>query len=301
MKGIILVNPYKVPKQSLFQAERLQTELNNLGVDTEIISDGYAHASAESGGLRLDERFSNANFFVYFDKDKYLSAILEACGKRVFDTHSAIRVCDDKGDTCLALACGGFPVPKTIFTPPCYTSSMKTPDEFFVRAEAELSYPMIIKKSYGSMGKGVYMAKNREELSLLIDEIKTDPHILQEYVGYKRGTDVRVIVVGGTAAAAMLRVNEKDFRSNIALGGKGTKIDVNDKTSCYAEFIDLAERAAQYLGADYCGVDLLFGKKSEPIICEVNSNAFFEEIERVTEINVAMLYARHIKNSIENN
>ena len=59
------------------------------------------------------------------------------------------------------------------------------------------------------------------------------------------------------------------------------------------EYLRLAERAAEVLNLDYCGVDLLEGKDG-PLLCEVNSNAFFEAIERATGTDVAALYAEHI-------
>ena len=54
-----------------------------------------------------------------------------------------------------------------------------------------------------------------------------------------------------------------------------------------------AEKAAEALQLDYCGVDLLEAG-SKPVLCEVNSNAFFEGMEAATGMNIARLYAEHI-------
>jgi len=48
---------------------------------------------------------------------------------------------------------------------------------------------------------------------------------------------------------------------------------------------------------DYCGVDVLPDKDGY-LLCEVNSNAFFDGIESVTGINVARAYAEYIFNEI---
>jgi len=48
------------------------------------------------------------------------------------------------------------------------------------------------------------------------------------------------------------------------------------------------------LGLIYAGVDILYGEGGKPVVCEVNSNAFFGEIERVSGINVARAYAEEI-------
>ena len=40
------------------------------------------------------------------------------------------------------------------------------------------------------------------------------------------------------------------------------------------------------LGLSFGGIDLLFGKDNEPIFCEANSNAYFNEINKVTNVKV---------------
>ena len=126
-----------------------------------------------------------------------------------------------------------------------------------------------------------------------LEEVKTKPHIFQEYLGKKKGVDVRVIVIGGKAVAAMERRNVNDFRSNVAQGGDGIKIKLQD------EFRKAAETCAKVLGLDYCGVDLLYGNEGEPYVCEVNSNAFIGGIEKATDINVARVYAEYIIKTIK--
>lgn len=41
------------------------------------------------------------------------------------------------------------------------------------------------------------------------------------------------------------------------------------------------------MGADFSGVDLLFGDNDEPIICEVNSNAHIKNVFDCTGIDVS--------------
>ena len=77
-----------------------------------------------------------------------------------------------------------------------------------------------------------------------------------------------------------------EFRSNIELGGRGERIDLPK------EYALVAEKVAKHLGLDYCGVDLLEG--NEPIVCEVNSNAFFEGLELATGVRIAEKYAEYI-------
>ena len=45
---------------------------------------------------------------------------------------------------------------------------------------------------------------------------------------------------------------------------------------------------------DYCGADILEGPNGEPILSEVNSNAFYEGIEKTTGVNVAGCYVDYL-------
>lgn len=286
MKGIIIVNPFGFPSEGVHQAERMKDEFDKLNIKTEIISNGFSRYYADENGIQSD--FKNVDFAVFFDKDKYLSKALEKFGIKVFNSHDAIRVCDDKGDTYMALCNNGIKIPKTIFAPLCYKNEFELNFDYAKKIGKELGFPLIVKESYGSLGNGVHKVDNEAELYKKMLELKLKPHLYQEYFGKQKGTDVRIIVIGGKAVASMKRHNENDFRSNLARGGKGEVFD-SPKS-----FLSIAEKCARVLGLTYCGVDLLFGNDNEPIVCEVNSNAFFSGIESVTGVNVAELYAKEI-------
>lgn len=291
MKGIIIINPYRIPKESVYQAERLKEEFNKLGVETEVIDDGYLRAEIANG--KLNSSLLLNDFAVYLDKDKYLSLILEKSGLKLFNSHHSIRVCDDKGETYIALANNGINIPKTIMGGLCYSRDCVIDEKVADNIINSLGLPIIIKESYGSMGKGVYLANTKEELLSIMEMVKLKPHLFQQYLPFKKGVDVRVIVIGGRAVASMERRNNQDFRSNVARGGSGVKIELSK------EFKETAEKVAKILKLDYCGVDLLFGENGKPFVCEVNSNAFIGGIESATGENVAKLYAEYIINAVK--
>ena len=292
MKGLIFINPFLVPEESVRQAERLKEEFNKLNVEISVITDGSVRVAIDGQGDKID--LPTPDFAIYLDKDKYLSAVLEKSGLRLFNRHQAVRVCDDKAETYIALSRNGVIFPKTIFGALCYRGDLTIKKEWADKIINELGLPVIVKESYGSMGKGVYKADDRAQLLSIMEQVKLKPHLFQEYAGEKAGVDVRVIVIGGKAVAAMKRENKDDFRSNVGAGGKGKKIEL------LPEFKKTAETCAKVLGLDYCGVDLLYGKDGAAIVCEVNSNAFFGEFERVTGENVAKLYAEHVIKAVEN-
>lgn len=285
-KCLILVNAYSNLKSSLNQSARLSEELEKLGVCAEVRrNDFFACSVAEGGALRSCA--GDYDFCVYLDKDKYISQMLERAGLRLFNSHSAIQLCDDKMQTAIALADSGIPMPQTIPGLLCYDADAQVNAAALDEAARRLGYPVIVKSSYGSLGSGVFKADDRNALFAIAQNLKCTPHLFQRYVACSAGRDIRVIVVGGRVVAAMLRSSKKDFRSNIELGGEGAPYEVDE------ELTKICLSAADILGLDYCGIDILFGE-SGYLLCEVNSNAFFGGIERVTGVNVAQVYARHI-------
>lgn len=287
MKGIIIINSFE--KQN-HQAERLKVEFEKKGVEIEIISEGWKLATLET--YKIDACLLGVDFAVFLDKNKYLSDALEKNGVKIFNKHQAIRVCDDKGETCLALSGHGIKMPRTVFAPLCYNADSEIDSSFAEYVVNKLKLPVIVKESYGSLGKGVYKADTPEQLLCIMQKLKLKPHIYQEYLGKKVGVDVRVILIGKKVVCAMQRKNLNDFRSNLSCGGSGEKIELSK------EFIEVAEKTAEILDLDYCGVDLLYGDDDSPYVCEVNSNAFFKGIENVTGINVAEKYALYIIDKI---
>lgn len=289
-RAIIIINSYSTLPTGLNQAERLRTEFANFGVNAEIRRNGF-FAYLDGGG-QIVNGLSEYDFCVYLDKDKYTSAILEKSGLRLFNSHAAVRVCDDKMETHLALSGHGVPMPTTVGGLLCYDAEaqVKTDDIDFI--EKTLGYPVIVKECYGSLGKGVYKADDRRALETLCEKLKCKPHLFQKFVSSSAGKDVRVIVIGGKAVAAMQRKSDTDFRSNLELGGTAKPVKIDD---CLR---NICELTAKTLELDYCGIDLLYGENGGYFVCEVNSNAFFGGIERVTGVNIACLYAEYVCSKI---
>ena len=146
MKGIIVINAFLKPEQSVRQAERLKQEFNKRNVEIEIVSDGFLKTGIFGG--KILSSFKSVDFAVYLDKDKFLSAELESSGIRLFNRHVAIRVCDDKGETYLALVKNGIPVPDTIFAPLCYGGG-KIREKVLDDIAEKLSLPLVVKECYG--------------------------------------------------------------------------------------------------------------------------------------------------------
>ena len=284
MKIAIIVNPYFKSEEYLYQANRLKEEFELRNVECEILNNENFLARIEDNNITTNLACDG---IIFWDKDKYLLRMLDKLGYRIFNQKDAIEVCDDKMLTYISLAKNAIHMPKTLPGLLCFTKNAPISSESLLEIEKAFKYPLVIKESYGSLGKGVYLIQNREELVAKLEEIKCVPHLIQEYIESSKGKDIRVIVVGGKAIGAMMRKSESDFRSNIGAGGSGTKVTL-DK-----DMIAISEKIAQTLGLDYCGIDLLLDKDGYTV-CEVNSNAFFKTFEKATNINVASQYVDYI-------
>ena len=231
------------------------------------------------------------DYVIFWDKDIRLARALEAGGLRLFNPASAIEACDDKSLTASLLA-GKVRMPKTYTLPFTYDNIGYNDFTFLDAIEGELLYPFVIKECFGSFGAQVYLAKSRIEAENILSRTGGRPCIAQEYIGTGRGYDIRINVVGDKCVATMLRYNDNDFRANITGGGSMKKYEPNG-AQC-----DMALSVCRELKLDYAGVDILFGKDSEPVLCEVNSNAHFKNIFDCTGVNVAEHIMEHILNSV---
>ncbi len=284
-KGLAILNGYSHLEGPVHFYERMKEELAvlNVGLSACKTTD-FLSLIKEDGSIDiLPGLFS---FILFLDKDAYLSKALEKQRYRLFNTAEAIRLSDDKMLTYLQLSNHGISMPTTIGAPLNYSGGFSS--SFLDHVERKLSYPLIAKGSYGSMGREVSLVSSRIELEIYEKEHAKTPHLYQKYIESSKGVDYRIIVVGGHVVTGMKRENHDDWRSNIAQGGVGIKCEIPDGYSY------VAEKAASLMGLDYAGVDILIGKNGEPILCEVNSNAFLDGIEKTTEVNVAASYARHI-------
>ena len=267
MHGTLIVNHFLDERKFKEQTNLYMEAANRHGINLSVCTN--AQSCPES------------DFVLFLDKDIALARNLELTGARVFNSARAIALCDDKAYTYLSLKNSGLKMPQTLIAPMTFFQSEWNNNPFLVRAEEELGYPMIIKEACGSFGRQVWMVNNKKELAEKLHECSPKRVILQEYVASSCGKDVRINLVGGKSVAAMYRYSETDFRANISSGGKMKAYSPSD------DQIRVAQDACRILGLDFGGVDLLFGKDGEPILCEVNSNAHIKNIMDCTGTNVA--------------
>ncbi|MES2744770.1 MAG: 30S ribosomal protein S6--L-glutamate ligase [Bdellovibrionota bacterium] len=155
--------------------------------------------------------------------------------------------------------------------------------------------PLVVKLLEGTQGIGVVLAETRKAAESVIEAFRgLDANIIvQEFVKEAEGCDIRCFVVGNEVVASMeRRAAEGEFRSNIHRGGSGHRVEITEDER------SIAVRAAQVMGLEIAGVDILRSKNG-PVIMEVNSSPGLEGIEKTTKINVAGKIIQHIERRFE--
>ena len=155
---------------------------------------------------------------------------------------------------------------------------------FLEGAVAEMgNYPFILKPFHGTHGTGVMLLDTPTSLTSAVDALCDlhEDYVIQPFIAEAGGVDIRVLVVGGKAIAAMKRsAPVGEFRANVHRGASGEAVSLPD------EYTNIAIKAADALELEVAGVDLL-QTNAGPVVLEVNPSPGFEELESVTGINIA--------------
>lgn len=257
------------------QAALLQEAAERAGVQAELKKNYEVMMTINQG---LTQR---PDFVVFLDKDILLAQFLKNAGIAVFNDPAVIETCDNKAKQYLQLAHHGIPMPETIIAPKVYPAFSIRDSGYYEQVLERLGLPMIIKEGHGSFGMKVYLIETEQQFYDKTEALRGVDYVFQQFIASSRGRDIRVNIVGGEIVAAMYRHSETDFRANITNGGVATEVVLTDVQRT------LAIRAAQAVGAEFAGVDLLFGPDEEPLVCEVNAAAHIRNIYNVTGINVA--------------
>ncbi|WP_242939677.1 ATP-grasp domain-containing protein [[Clostridium] polysaccharolyticum] len=285
MKGYLVVNHFLRTEKFEELYQWFVEAGQRIGIQVIIKTNVELMTCLGTGAVKEPE----VSFVLFWDKDIKLAKVLEGRGYRVFNSSDAIAACDDKALTHIALEKAQVPMPRTWFSPMTYENIGYPDAGFLERIEECLGYPMVVKECFGSFGQQVYLCHNREEA---VKHMGRNV-IFQEYISSSFGRDIRLQVVGEQVVAGMYRYSENgDFRANISNGGKMKPYTWTAKQEA------LAIKSVKAIGLDFAGVDILFGKQEEPMVCEVNSNAHFKNIFDCTGVNTADFIMEYIKKMV---
>ena len=171
--------------------------------------------------------------------------------------------------------------------------NIKTPRTFiaFSREKAleladKLGYPVVIKPIEGSWGRMVAKAVDRDTLNNFLEyqEYTTSQfryaYFIQEFVK-KPNRDIRIFVIGDEAPVGIYRVNERNWKTNTALGARAEPLKIDD------ELRDLALKVKDVLGGFFLGIDIFEDPERGYIVNEVNGVPEYKNTVRVNNFNVS--------------
>jgi ribosomal protein S6--L-glutamate ligase len=142
--------------------------------------------------------------------------------------------------------------------------------------------PVLVKLLQGQEKHGVMVCESLQSLEAALEAVLGLGHnlMIQQYVKHT-GQDVRVLVVGGKAVAAVRRRPRVGRLSHTLI--KGARLESTELTEAWRV---VAERTARLVGLEVAAVDLL-DVKGKPKVFEVNSSPALPDMEDVTGMDLA--------------
>lgn len=214
-----------------------------------------------------------------------INHIRQNMGKYCTQTVEGIANAADKLRTGQLLSHKGLKTPKTVFA-----AQTKNP-ELLIKLAGGL--PVIAKTLTGSQGGGVMILESILSANSVLESFynKNIPLLIQQYIepddtGAK---DIRVIVIGGKVITAMQRIAPKgSFKANVSLGADAVPIELTEEQK------QLAIDAANAVGLDTAGVDIMTSKDGTNYVIEVNSSHGWK-IQKVVKDDIAAAYIQFVE------
>lgn len=188
----------------------------------------------------------------------------------------AIRLARNQFFSLQAFAAAGIPFPDTIFI-----NAM----DGFCRAVDQLGgFPVVIKQVSGRQGDGVCLVTGDKATEAMI-QTHLDAYfglLVQRFIPTDARTDIRVLMVGGDVIGALaLQPKPDDFRANYHLTEAGEPLTLSN------ELKRVAGQAANAVGLEIAGIDLVVSEAYGINVIEVNYAPGFRGMEAVTGVDVA--------------
>ena len=198
---------------------------------------------------------------------------IEERGVPVMNSPRAIERSVNKFYTDALLTEAGVPTPPTVVC--------ESVDDA-VDAVREMG-SVVIKPIFGSMGHGLVRLSDPDTAWRVLRALAQVRSVfyVQQAIDHG-GRDVRAFVCGGRVLGAIERIAPPgEWRSNVSRGATARPMTLPPSWEA------LAVRAADVVGADYAGVDLLPSGDDDPFVLEVNGIPGWQGLQSATGIDVS--------------
>lgn len=172
------------------------------------------------------------------------------------------------------LAANGVNIPATVMA--------RSAEDLRAMVKLVGGVPVLVKLLRGQERRGVMVCESLASLEAALEAILGlgQDLILQQYVR-RGGLDVRVLVVGGEAVAAVRRRPRMNRLAHTL--NRGARLEPIALTEAQRS---AAVKTAKLVGLELAGVDLI-DVRGEPRVFEVNASPALAEMERATGLDLA--------------
>ena len=195
-------------------------------------------------------------------------------GVPVMNTAAAIAQARNKMRCLQLLSAHGISVPATVMA--------RSAGDLKAMVKLVGGVPVLVKLLGGGDERGVMVCESLNSLEAALEAILGLGHnlLVQEYVR-KKGRDVRVLVVGGKALAAVRRRPRMNRLSQTL--NRGARFERIPMTEAHAR---VAVEAARLMGLEVAGVDML-DLRGPPKVFEIHSSPGLAEMEKAVGEDLA--------------
>lgn len=204
---------------------------------------------------------------------------LREIGVPVYNDAKAVERSVDKAMTSFLLHHAAVP------TPPTWVTENIAEARSIVLCETANGHDVVCKPLFGSQGNG--LMRLSAGMDVPPPEAVNNVWYLQRFINSPRAVngrwhDWRVLVIGGTAVAAMSR-HGATWINNVAQGAHCESAGLD------GQLATLAIDATRAVDMDYAGVDIILDAEDRLQVLEVNSIPAWKGLQSVCEQNIAQM------------
>ena len=232
--------------------------------------------------MPLSDRVVLQRSVSYF-RNVHSTATLEAAGHDVINSFACAWTCGNKLFGTLELVKHNVPTPRTI---------LSMSEDAALRSMEEIGYPAVLKPVVGSWGRLSALLKDEAAARAVIEDREHmfplyQIYYVQEFVKRPQ-RDVRTFVIDGQTIAAIYRYSgPSEWRTNTARGGRAEMCEITP------ELNELSVRAAEAVGGEFVGVDLMEGEDGL-LVHEVNNTTEFKNTVPATGVDIPGLVVEYL-------
>ncbi len=285
--AIIVSDPQDWTAQALlasFSAKDIDAFFLNFSDLLASINDGQSYSCAGVDLLNLDAivvrdlgRRGPSDVAFRFE---VLQALQER-GIAIINSPQAIARAANKYATSRSLQDAGVATPRTVVT-----TSLEEAEKTLLDFKKAVTKPL-----FGYKGRDIILLEEgiETDAALLKDIMASQGLVyMQEFIALETPRDIRAFVVDGKVLGAIYRLAPPgQWISNLARGGQAALCPLNK------ELVETAAKAADAVGAVYCGVDLLETEGGLSVI-EVNGTPSGKGIFEALGVDVTQAIASHV-------